>query len=440
MNYLLVMSLSGSSLFLFYLFIKRFGGGGTEEKWKYILLKASMLYFLIPLPFLKKVYLDIIKRFFEYDSMPKGYIELKNQIIYAGETVHLNDNYKKLLLIFIIWLLVSVIIFGFDLLQYTRFRRRIMRSSTYIQEEAVCDLLELLKKEYRIKRKIAILLCREEVNPFTIGIRKPIIILNQEVFHADLELTIRHELVHIKRYDALVRMLRNLAQIVHWYNPMIYLFKREMDCVCEMSCDERVVKCMSKEQRECYAKLIVHQAGNGGKHLQWAATLSHDGKNIKERIIYIMKGCNGKKKRHGIITGLVICMVVVLNSITVFAYENVTTMKSEWEPTESEIKADCEADVIFYLPDSEELFSDDITVIHNNQFTDEDGRVFPIHEGISTYATCSHSYVAGTAQYHQKNANGSCVISIYNAKRCTKCGGVIKMSLISQNTYNPCKH
>ena len=210
MNYFLVMSLSGSCLFLFYLCVKRFGGNRVEEKWKYILLRVSMLYYLIPLPFLKTVYLDMFRRFFAYNSMSKGYVELKNLIIYAGEDVYLNDNYKKLLLVFAIWLFIAMILFGVNLLQYIRFRRKIIRSSDCIREEAICDLLELLKKEYRIKRKVTILLCREEVTPFTIGIFNPVIILNQEVFHREFELAIRHELVHIKRYDSLMRMLRIL--------------------------------------------------------------------------------------------------------------------------------------------------------------------------------------------------------------------------------------
>lgn len=62
MNILLVMNLSGTCMFILYLLFRYGLGKKIGENWQYLILRITILYFLIPLPFLKFMYTKVWKR------------------------------------------------------------------------------------------------------------------------------------------------------------------------------------------------------------------------------------------------------------------------------------------------------------------------------------------------------------------------------------------
>lgn len=44
---------------------------------------------------------------------------------------------------------------------------------------------------------------------------------------------------------------------LHWFNPFLYLFRREIHRACELACDERAVLGMDHAQRQDYSRLLV---------------------------------------------------------------------------------------------------------------------------------------------------------------------------------------
>lgn len=55
MKYLLIMSLSGSTMVVIYMLSRGLWRGKMSARLQYLFIKAAMLYYLIPLPFVKKV-------------------------------------------------------------------------------------------------------------------------------------------------------------------------------------------------------------------------------------------------------------------------------------------------------------------------------------------------------------------------------------------------
>ena len=80
--------------------------------------------------------------------------------------------------------------------------------------------------------------------------------------------------------------------------------------------------------------------------------------------------------------------------------------------------------------------------MYDNQFTDTDGNIYPLQDTMTAnvYGNCSHTYVSGTMQEHSKNSDGSCVLITYSAKRCSKCGHVVKGNVLSEFKYTTCPH
>ncbi|MDE6889433.1 MAG: M56 family metallopeptidase [Eubacterium sp.] len=92
-------------------------------------------------------------------------------------------------------------------------------------------------------------------SPLLIGILKPCIVLpasdqylTAEVFHY----SVLHELIHYKRADLIYKWLIQFTLCLHWFNPFLYLVEREIRQLCELSCDEAVIKNLDSAERKAY--------------------------------------------------------------------------------------------------------------------------------------------------------------------------------------------
>ena len=84
--------------------------------------------------------------------------------------------------------------------------------------------------------------------PMLIGLFRPAIILPERDYtDAQLYAVLQHELTHLRRKDVLVKWLSIFACAVHWFNPLVWLVRREIDRACELSCDEAVIRNLDKD-------------------------------------------------------------------------------------------------------------------------------------------------------------------------------------------------
>ncbi|MDE7246922.1 MAG: hypothetical protein K2N43_03450, partial [Lachnospiraceae bacterium] len=87
--------------------------------------------------------------------------------------------------------------------------------------------------------------------------------------------------------------------------------------------------------------------------------------------------------------------------------------------------------------DEVEIETDEI--LYDRQFTDEEGNIYPVPEAVPQRG-CDHTYESGKETRHNKNSDGSCVVTAYKAQRCTKCGTVKLGDYISSTHYAVCPH
>lgn len=100
-----------------------------------------------------------------------------------------------------------------------------------------------------------------------------------------------HELVHYRRLDILYKWLVQLVLCLHWFNPFVYLMKREINRLCELSCDERVIMTLSENARKAYGDTLLHAVGTGDSYKDPLASVSlNESKELlKGRLDAIMK-------------------------------------------------------------------------------------------------------------------------------------------------------
>ena len=97
--------------------------------------------------------------------------------------------------------------------------------------------------------------------PMTLGLLRPVIVLPPEVPEADLPLILRHELCHIRRRDLWYKGLMLLANAVHWFNPLVWLLRRQGETDLELTCDDAVAAGLSGGDRRAYGEALLADLG-----------------------------------------------------------------------------------------------------------------------------------------------------------------------------------
>ena len=151
-------------------------------------------------------------------------------------------------------------------------------------------------------------------SPLTYGILHPVILLPKKLDRNDqvaLKYVLTHEYVHIRRFDAITKILFAAVLCIHWFNPFVWVMYVLANRDMELSCDAWVIRMMGAKNRSSYALMLIkmEERRNG-----MSALCSHFGKNaITERIEAIMKF----KKATAV--AIALALVLVVGATTAFA-------------------------------------------------------------------------------------------------------------------------
>lgn len=147
--------------------------------------------------------------------------------------------------------------------------------------------------------------------PITIGVFSPVLVLpDTEYDEAMLRNIFAHELTHFRRRDIARKWLTLAVFAAHWFNPLVYLFRRELDALCELSCDETVIREMGRAEKQEYGETLISVAQDAPKLPNAMATgMTGEKENLKERLIQIMK--YRKKGKFAIIAAVLAALILV---------------------------------------------------------------------------------------------------------------------------------
>lgn len=186
-----------------------------------------------------------------------------------------------------------------------KFRMSIPDNTPYIQNWLTA---------HQISRPLAVRSSDLISSPLTYGILHPVILLPKKLDRNDqvaLKYVLTHEYVHIRRFDAITKILFAAVLCIHWFNPFVWVMYVLANRDMELSCDAWVIRMMGAKNRSSYALMLIkmEERRNG-----MSALCSHFGKNaITERIEAIMKF----KKATAVASAL--ALVLVVGATTAFA-------------------------------------------------------------------------------------------------------------------------
>ena len=98
-------------------------------------------------------------------------------------------------------------------------------------------------------------------SPALVGWIRPKLLLPQAVIDdfdpTELRMIFLHELAHQKRRDVLVNWLASGLQVVHWFNPLVWLVMWRVRTDREVACDELVLSLTRGADRRAYGRTIL---------------------------------------------------------------------------------------------------------------------------------------------------------------------------------------
>ena len=149
--------------------------------------------------------------------------------------------------------------------------------------------------------------------PFVCGILTPSIYLPVGLSEDERRYVLLHEKTHIRRRDYLIKPFAFLALTFHWFNPVIWLCFRLMRQDMEMSCDERVIRELGRDETADYGTALLQLRVKRPRLLGSPLAFGED--STKGRIKNVL---NYKKPAFWIIA----IAVIVLAAAAVFLLAN----------------------------------------------------------------------------------------------------------------------
>ena len=285
------MSVAGGVLILFIVVIRALAIHRLPKTtflalWMIAALRL-LLPFSIPLTFNIHIGLDVFSDVVQ--KLPSGNIGFP----IPGESRHAYDTgavvsspaAERISIFVILWLVGVLLLALYFSISYLRsmrkFRMSVPDNTPYIREWL---------NAHQIVRPIEVRSSDLISSPLTYGILHPVILLPKKLDRNDqaaLKYVLTHEYVHIRRFDAITKILFAAVLCIHWFNPLVWGMYVLANRDTELSCDAWVIRMTGVKNRSSYALMLIKmEERRNGMSALW----NHFGKNaISERIEAIMK-------------------------------------------------------------------------------------------------------------------------------------------------------
>lgn len=241
-----------------------------------------------------------------------------------------NSSYTEIMVG--IWVLGIVLGLFHIILSYMHF------SSSYKKNlDAVTDkeleqtIIDVQKK--MMGKVLPVCQSKNVSSPMLVGILTPKLVLpvmSVQWNKAELEMIVAHEICHYKKKDLWLKLLMILACCLNWFNPLVYVMKKQFCYDCELACDEEVLLACNGEERKAYARMMLTFAGKPNKPAAFSTGFAGSKKRMKKRIDYMFDtGCKKKGIFSIVLTSVVIMTMTVFVSCGYKPYETEDDKLSE---------------------------------------------------------------------------------------------------------------
>ena len=187
-----------------------------------------------------------------------------------------------------------------------------LKRHAYPADDRLTEISHKLCESWHIRNSVRVRICPALSGPVVCGVLRPVICLPEMEYSTDMAAGIfAHELTHIRRCDLMKKRLWNLAVSLHWYNPFVYLARRDADRFLELACDETILTPVSEAARVKYGEVLLSILKNGREDAPGTPFSPKSG-TVRERFAHIL---SFTAKKRGVLPAVLLCVVILVTPL-----------------------------------------------------------------------------------------------------------------------------
>lgn len=209
-----------------------------------------------------------------------------------------------------IWAAGCFLFIALHIASYLYYKRQVLKKGTVVKDVFVLQQFLQIKRELGIRYTLPVVEYRGAASPMILGFLRPVLVLPDLNFSGEeMFFVLKHELVHLKRRDLYWKLLFLTANGVHWFNPLIWIMRKEAVVDMELSCDEKVTQGADLAAKRAYTETLLSTLhGRCGKRTDLSTGFYGGKKIMKKRFQNILRKA-GKKNGSLILACIVILTV-----------------------------------------------------------------------------------------------------------------------------------
>ena len=185
-------------------------------------------------------------------------------------------------------------LFGVVAVQFVRFQGKLATGSRPA-EASLRDLLEECRREFGMKRVVELLETDAVQSPALFGLWRLRLLLppglTTQFGRSELRYIFLHELAHVQRGDLWLNWLVTGLQILHWFNPLLWLGFARLRADRELACDELALLQAGDQAGTAYGETVVKLLENLNRPaaIPGLVGILEDKQQMRRRIVMIAR-------------------------------------------------------------------------------------------------------------------------------------------------------
>ncbi len=165
---------------------------------------------------------------------------------------------------FFVWLAGIAVLSIWLIIRLAGLRREHLKSNQQANlPDRFKELIAATAQKLRLKKIPQVILTNKVCCPAVFGVFRPVLLIPADklakLTRQDAEHILLHELAHIKRGDLFVHAIYIILQIAYWFNPLLWLIRRQLQNLRELCCDATVARIL-REKTFGYRETLLETA------------------------------------------------------------------------------------------------------------------------------------------------------------------------------------
>ncbi len=143
---------------------------------------------------------------------------------------------------------------------------RMSRRLRVINDEQVLATLDDAAERMGVRRRLTVVENPDLASPALFGFLRPRLMLPKgfltQFSRQELRFVFLHEMAHLRRHDLALNGVVTLLQVLHWFNPLVWLGFARWRADRELACDALALEAAGDDQQQAYGRTILHLLEN----------------------------------------------------------------------------------------------------------------------------------------------------------------------------------